>query len=105
MASTHIRPPAPPKGPLNNGKPRVNAPKKAPPISPLSVKLFFIAIPILVVSSAVLYKRIVLGEEKRSQKGEFTPDGGLHMFSEAEVSRKEQEKLSTKIFGGENRRT
>lgn len=57
----------------------------------------------MVFSSVALYRREFLGQEKRKQLGEFTPDGGLRMFDEKEIAERERQSFFTRIFGSERR--
>lgn len=45
---------------------------------------------------------VVLGEEKRRQVGEMTPDGQLRFFNEQELIERERETWFTRIFGTES---
>lgn len=43
-----------------------------------------------------------MGQEKRRQVGEMTPDGQLRMFNEEEIIEREKESYFTRIFGSES---
>lgn len=45
---------------------------------------------------------MVLGEEKRRQVGEMTPDGQLRIFTDQEMVERERESWFTSIFGTES---
>lgn len=66
-----------------------------------SAFLVMLSLPLLAVTSAVLYKRVFVGEPKRVQTGEYTPDGGLRMFTEKEKEERDAETWMTRIFGKE----
>lgn len=64
-----------------------------------SVLLIMLGLPLFVVSSVVLYRRVFEGHDKRVQLGEYTPDGGLRVFSPEEKERKDESRWLTWIFG------
>lgn len=94
------RPPS--QGPLPAGAQNAIKKNVMDPKKQQSIKLILIGIPIMVVSSYMLYKRLVLGEEKRRQVGEMTPDGQLRFFNQQELIEKERETWFTTIFGTES---
>ncbi|PRT52560.1 hypothetical protein B9G98_00180 [Wickerhamiella sorbophila] len=66
-----------------------------------SVFLIMLSIPLVAVTTAVLYKRVLVGQPKRVQTGEYTPDGGLRMFTEDEREDRDSKSWMTRIFGRE----
>ncbi|CAN6657700.1 hypothetical protein TRVA0_030S00518 [Trichomonascus vanleenenianus] len=65
----------------------------------LSLKLLIAGVTMMGFSSFALYKRVILGEEKRKQLGEITPDGELRMFDDKEIAQRERDSWFTKVFG------
>lgn len=55
--------------------------------------------PLFLVSSVVLYRRVVEGHDKKVQLGEYTPDGGLRVFTPEEKEKKDESRWLTWIFG------
>ena len=76
--------------------PRVSANSKR------SAFLIMLGLPLFLVSSIVLYRRVIEGQEKRVQVGEYTPDGGLRMFTPQEKEKRDESTWFTWIFGKEN---
>lgn len=58
-----------------------------------------VGLPLFVISSVVLYRRVIEGERKRVQVGEYTPDGGLRVFDDAEQADRDRSRWMTRIFG------
>ena len=93
-----IRPPAPPKPRQEEPKLRLNLKNK----QNRSIFLIMLSLPLIAVSSVVLYKRLYLGQPKRMQAGEYTPDGGLRIFTEEEKMEKDKSSWFVKLFGREH---
>lgn len=66
-----------------------------------STFLLLVGIPLFITTSVVLYKRVYEGHEKKVQLGEYTPDGGLRIFNEAEKVERDKKSWLTRIFGAE----
>lgn len=79
------------------------APKtpRKPPMNKNSVFLIMLALPLFTVSTYVLYKRVILGQPKRVQQGEYTPDGGLRIFDAEEKKERNSNTWTTWFFGKE----
>lgn len=72
-----------------------------PKLNIRSAFLLMVGIPLFLTTSVVLYKRVYQGNEKKVQVGEYTPDGGLRMFNEAEKEERDRKSWLTRIFGTE----
>lgn len=86
-------------------KPVVKPPKPAVKVSAQSKRSVFLitlGLPLFLVSSVVLYRRVIEGQEKKVQVGEYTPDGGLRMFSPEEKEKRDANTWLTWIFGKDN---
>jgi hypothetical protein len=68
-----------------------------------SAKLIVFGLTVMAFSSVPLYKRVIKGEEKKKQIGELTPDGGLRMFDEKEIEKRERESYFTQVFGSDRK--
>lgn len=64
-----------------------------------SVFLIMLGLPLVLISSVVLYRRVFEGQGKRIQQGEYTPDGGLRLFTEEEKKEVDKKSWLTRIFG------
>lgn len=75
---------------------------KPAPVSAQSKRsafLIMLGLPLLLVSSVILYRRVFEGQGKRVQQGEYTPDGVLRLFTEEEKREVDRKSWLTRIFG------
>lgn len=58
--------------------------------------------PFFIISSYMLYKRVYLQEDKKVQLAEYREDGSVRWFTPEEIKKKDEESLTTRIFGTED---
>ncbi|KAK9324373.1 hypothetical protein V1517DRAFT_337012 [Lipomyces orientalis] len=72
-------PAVPPSAPKAPPQPKVS---KAANTRMIGIRLIVMSVPLLAVSSYILYKRMVLGEDQRKQEGFISEDGIPVKFSD-----------------------
>lgn len=93
-----VRPVRPVK-PVSSNPPPKKTVGKVSAQSQRSVFLIMLGLPLFLITSVVLYRRVFEGQDKRIQLGEYTPDGGLRVFSQEEKEKKDSNSWLTRIFG------
>lgn len=64
-----------------------------------AIYMILFGIPLTLVTSYPLYTRIVSGEERKEQQGEFLPNGQIKVFDEYEKKEHEKSSWFNTLFG------
>ncbi|KAK9327227.1 hypothetical protein V1520DRAFT_358156 [Lipomyces starkeyi] len=96
MAKSTVLPP-----PIKRGTPAVPPSAPRPPPRPkvstaantrmTGIRMIVMSVPLLAVSSYILYKRMVLGEEQKKQEGFISEDGIPVKFSDLHSDSKQSD--------------